>query len=113
MQQFGDGAGRVLVGSQSFWEGIDVPGDALQCVLIDKLPFPPPDDPLIEARGRQIEARGGDPFGESFVAEAAVSLKQGGGRLIRSSTTSVCSWCATRAWSPWATARGCARRCHP
>jgi len=84
MQQFGDGRRRILVGSQSFWEGIDVPGDALQCVLIDKLPFPPPDDPLIEARGRQIQARGGDPFGEGFVAEAAVSLKQGGGRLIRS-----------------------------
>jgi ATP-dependent DNA helicase DinG len=45
-------AGRVLVGSQSFWEGIDMPGDALQCVLIDKLPFPPPNDPLVEARVR-------------------------------------------------------------
>jgi ATP-dependent DNA helicase DinG len=73
----------VLVGSQSFWEGIDVPGDALQCVVIDKLPFPPPNDPLVEARGRQVQGRGGDAFQEVFVAEAAVSLKQGGGRLIR------------------------------
>ena len=71
------------MGSQSFWEGIDVPGDALQCVLIDKLPFPPPNDPLVEARVRQIEERGGRAFEEFFVAETAVSLKQGGGRLIR------------------------------
>ncbi len=83
MQRFGQGRGRLLLGSQSFWEGIDVPGDALQCVLIDKLPFPPPNDPLVEARGRQVQARGGDAFQEVFVAEAAVALKQGGGRLIR------------------------------
>ncbi|MFM7531591.1 MAG: ATP-dependent DNA helicase [Rubrivivax sp.] len=83
VQRFGDGRGRLLIGSQSFWEGIDMPGDALQCVVIDKLPFPPPDDPLVEARGRQIRARGGEPFAEVFVAEAAVSLKQGAGRLIR------------------------------
>lgn len=83
LQRFGDGRRRVLVGSQSFWEGIDVPGEALQCVVIDKLPFPPPNDPLVEARVRQIEARGGQPFAEFFVSEAAISLKQGGGRLIR------------------------------
>ncbi len=86
LQRFGTGRDCVLVGSQSFWEGIDVPGDALQCVLIDKLPFPPPSDPLVEARVRQIEARGGNAFNEYFVAEAAVSLKQGAGRLIRSET---------------------------
>ncbi len=86
LQRFASGRGCVLLGSQSFWEGIDVPGDALQCVLIDKLPFPPPNDPLVEARVRQIEARGGNAFNEYFVAEAAVSLKQGGGRLIRSET---------------------------
>jgi ATP-dependent DNA helicase DinG len=86
LQQYGDGRRRVLVGSQSFWEGIDVPGDALQCVLIDKLPFPPPNDPLVEARVRQIEARGGNAFNEFFVAETAISLKQGGGRLIRTET---------------------------
>jgi ATP-dependent DNA helicase DinG len=75
--------GAVLVGSQSFWEGIDVPGDALQCVLIDKLPFPPPNDPLIEARTKRLTAAGRDAFDDCFVAEAAVSLKQGAGRLIR------------------------------
>jgi len=73
----------VLVGSQSFWEGIDVPGDALQCVLIDKLPFPPPNDPLIEARVKRLQSQGRDSFNDCFVAEAAVSLKQGAGRLIR------------------------------
>jgi len=83
LQRYGDGRGAVLVGSQTFWEGIDMPGDALQCVLIDKLPFPPPNDPLVEARVRQLRAAGRDPFGEYFVAEAAVSLKQGAGRLIR------------------------------
>jgi ATP-dependent DNA helicase DinG len=74
----------VLVGSQSFWEGIDVVGAALQCVVIDKLPFPPPNDPLIEARAQRVRAEGREPFTECFVAEAAVSLKQGAGRLIRS-----------------------------
>lgn len=83
LQRYGDGVGKVLVGSQSFWEGIDVPGDALQCVLIDKLPFPPPNDPLVKARAQAIEARGGSPFEDYFLAEAAVSLKQGAGRLIR------------------------------
>ncbi len=82
LERFARG-GSVLVGSQSFWEGIDVPGDALQCVLIDKLPFPPPNDPLIEARTRRLTAEGRDAFNDCFVAEAAVSLKQGAGRLIR------------------------------
>jgi ATP-dependent DNA helicase DinG len=83
LQRFLSGPGHVLVGSQSFWEGIDVPGDALQCVLIDKLPFPPPNDPLVQARSRALQSRGRDPFNDYFVAEAAVSLKQGAGRLIR------------------------------
>lgn len=86
LQRFLAHPAAVLVGSQSFWEGIDVPGDALQCVLIDKLPFPPPNDPLIEARVKRLEAQGRNAFIECFVAEAAVSLKQGGGRLIRSET---------------------------
>jgi ATP-dependent DNA helicase DinG len=86
LQRFLDAPAAVLVGSQTFWEGIDVPGDALQCVLIDKLPFPPPNDPLIEARVKALEAEGGNPFNECFVADAAVSLKQGAGRLVRSET---------------------------
>jgi ATP-dependent DNA helicase DinG len=86
LQSFLSARAAVLVGSQTFWEGIDVPGDALQCVLIDKLPFPPPNDPLIEARVRKLEAEGRNPFDECFVADAAVSLKQGAGRLVRSET---------------------------
>jgi ATP-dependent DNA helicase DinG len=84
MQRFLTAPRAVLVGSQSFWEGVDVPGDALQCVVIDKLPFPPPNDPLVEARVRRLESEGRNPFADFFVAEAAISLKQGAGRLIRS-----------------------------
>jgi ATP-dependent DNA helicase DinG len=83
MQRFLADPRSVLVGSQSFWEGVDVPGDALQCVVIDKLPFPPPGDPLVEARVRRLESEGRNAFNDYFVAEAAVSLKQGAGRLIR------------------------------
>ena len=83
LQQFIDDPRAVLVGSASFWEGIDVPGDTLQCVLIDKLPFPPPNDPLVEARVKRLEAAGRNAFAHYFIAEAAIALKQGGGRLIR------------------------------
>jgi ATP-dependent DNA helicase DinG len=76
----------VLVGSQSFWEGVDVVGERLQCVVIDKLPFPPPNDPLVEARSTRLERQGRNPFSEYFVPEAAIALKQGAGRLIRSET---------------------------
>jgi ATP-dependent DNA helicase DinG len=73
----------VLVATASFWEGFDVPGDALQAVIIDKLPFPPPNDPVVEARGQRLEAQGRSSFNDYFLPEAAVSLKQGAGRLIR------------------------------
>ena len=79
-------AGCILVASASFWEGVDLPGDALQMVIIDKLPFPPPNDPLVEARSQRLEAAGRSPFNEFFLPEAAVSLKQGAGRLIRRET---------------------------
>jgi ATP-dependent DNA helicase DinG len=75
--------GFVLVATASFWEGFDVPGDALQAVIIDKLPFPPPNDPMVQARCARIEREGGSAFNEYSVAEAAVTLKQGAGRLIR------------------------------
>ena len=81
-----EGRGCVLVASASFWEGIDVPGDALQLLVIDKLPFPPPNDPMAEARSKAIEAEGRNPFNDYFLPEAAVSLKQGAGRLIRRET---------------------------
>ena len=78
--------GCILVASASFWEGIDVPGDALQLVIIDKLPFPPPNDPMTEARTKALEAAGRSAFNDYFVPEAAVALKQGAGRLIRRET---------------------------
>jgi ATP-dependent DNA helicase DinG len=78
--------GCVLVASASFWEGVDVPGEALQMVIIDKLPFPPPGDPLVEARGQRLESQGRSPFNDYFIPEAAVALKQGAGRLIRRET---------------------------
>jgi len=76
----------VLLGSQSFWEGVDVPGDALSLVVIDKLPFAPPDDPLLAARLAHIERLGGNAFLDYQLPEAAINLKQGAGRLIRTET---------------------------
>ena len=91
MERFREGAqlggmGCVLVASASFWEGFDVPGDALQLVVIDKLPFPPPNDPLVEARSQRLECMGKSSFSDYSLPEAAVALKQGAGRLIRSET---------------------------
>ena len=88
MERFREGAdhgqrGCVLVASATFWEGFDVPGDALELVVIDKLPFPPPGDPVVEARTRRIEKEGGKAFKAYALPEAAVALKQGAGRLIR------------------------------
>lgn len=80
------GRGCVLVASSTFWEGVDIPGDALQLVVIDKLPFPPPDDPMVEARSRQLETVGRSPFADYMLPEAAMALKQGAGRLIRRET---------------------------
>lgn len=89
--------GCVLVATASFWEGFDVPGDALQAVIIDKLPFPPPGDPLVEARCNRIEREGGSAFNEYSVPEVAVALKQGAGRLIRrESDTGVLVICDSR-----------------
>ena len=76
----------VLLGSASFWEGVDVPGDALSLVVIDKLPFAPPDDPLFAARLDRLKADGGNPFMEWQLPQAAIALKQGAGRLIRTET---------------------------
>jgi len=76
----------VLLGSQSFWEGVDVQGEALSVVVIDKLPFAPPDDPLLAARLAHIAREGGNPFLDYQLPQASISLKQGAGRLIRSET---------------------------
>jgi ATP-dependent DNA helicase DinG len=73
----------ILVASASFWEGIDIPGEALQLLVIDKLPFAPPDDPLQQARAEELESIGKSAFRELHLPQAAVALKQGAGRLIR------------------------------
>ena len=83
-RQRGQGeAGCLLVASASFWEGIDIPGDDLQLLVIDKLPFAPPDDPVLRARARHMEAQGQSAFKVLHLPLAAVALKQGAGRLIR------------------------------
>ena len=74
----------ILVGAASFWEGVDVVGDALSLLLIDKLPFAPPDDPVLEAQSEALRRRGGDPFRTIQLPAASLALKQGAGRLIRS-----------------------------
>lgn len=91
MERFREGSengqpGCVLVASATFWEGFDVPGDALELLVIDKLPFPPPGDPLVEARSFQLQRAGKKPFAAYALPEAAVALKQGAGRLIRRET---------------------------
>jgi ATP-dependent DNA helicase DinG len=73
----------VLLGSASFWEGVDVRGEALSLVVIDKLPFAPPDDPVLAARIDAIKSEGGNPFNELQLPQAVLALKQGAGRLIR------------------------------
>ena len=73
----------VLLGSQSFWEGVDVRGDALSLVIIDKLPFAPPDDPVLAARIEGVRSQGGNPFNDLQLPQAVLQLKQGAGRLIR------------------------------
>ncbi|RBP51617.1 ATP-dependent DNA helicase [Arenicella xantha] len=76
----------VLLGTMSFWEGVDVPGDALRCVIIDKLPFESPFDPVIKARLNAMQAEGNNPFMNYQVPRAVITLRQGAGRLIRSVT---------------------------
>ena len=83
LQQFRDTPHSVLFATASFWQGVDVVGDALSCVIIDKLPFTSPGDPITAARIDAIRARGGDPFGEYQVPLAILALQQGLGRLIR------------------------------
>ena len=83
LQQFVSAGNALLVATSSFWEGVDVRGDALSLVIIDKLPFTSPDDPLLKARMEDCRLRGGDPFDEVQLPDAVITLKQGVGRLIR------------------------------
>ena len=86
LEQFRRAERPVLIGSASFWEGVDVVGAQLSLVVIDKLPFAPPDDPVEQARARALRRQGGDPFMQRSLPQAAMTLKQGAGRLIRSET---------------------------
>lgn len=86
LEKFRRDGSAVLFGTDSFWQGVDVPGDALQNVVITKLPFSVPDHPLLEARLDRIRERGGNPFMDYQVPEAIIKLRQGFGRLIRSRT---------------------------
>jgi ATP-dependent DNA helicase DinG len=83
LEQFRESGQGVLLGSSSFWEGVDVIGDALSLVVIDKLPFAAPDDPVMEARSDALRKAGGNPFTQLYLPQAVISLKQGAGRLIR------------------------------
>lgn len=84
LEQFREEVDSVLIATATFWQGVDVPGESLSLLVIDKLPFAPPDDPLVAARCERISAQGGDWFAEYSVPTAILQLRQGFGRLIRS-----------------------------
>jgi ATP-dependent DNA helicase DinG len=86
LDRFRETPNAVLFATQSFWQGVDVQGEQLSCVIIDKLPFAVPTDPIVAARSRFIEENGGRSFMDYSVPQAVISLKQGIGRLIRSRT---------------------------
>ena len=83
IHQFKSLGNAVLLGTSTFWEGVDVRGDALSCVIIDKFPFASPGDPVLEARIKSIREQGGNPFAEYQLPQAVIAMKQGVGRLIR------------------------------
>src|SRR5205814_9450503 len=86
LRKFRETPNAVLFATSSFWQGVDVRGEQLSCVIVDKLPFAVPSDPIIAARQRYVEEQGGSSFYEYSVPQAIISLKQGWGRLIRSTT---------------------------
>lgn len=93
LEQFKAVDRSVLLGTDSFWEGVDVAGDALRCVIIVKLPFQVPNEPIIQARMEAIKAKGGNPFLDYSIPNAIVKFKQGFGRLIRKKRDRGCILC--------------------
>jgi len=83
LERFREAGDAVLVATMSFWEGVDVPGRALRLVILDKIPFAVPTDPVVAARSAELERQGGNAFGEYSIPAAAITLKQGFGRLLR------------------------------
>ena len=86
LEEFRANIGSVILGADSFWQGVDVPGQALENIIITKLPFPVPGEPLVEARMEEMERNGVDSFKNYFLPEAILKLRQGFGRLIRTKT---------------------------
>lgn len=104
LEKFRSTPHTVLVGSMSFWEGIDIRGEALSVVVIDRIPFSPPDDPIVAARCNWIKSNGGHPFLDYQVPEAVTLLRQGAGRLIRSEEDrGVFMLCDSRVFTRWGT----------
>jgi len=93
LEKFKAHGDEVLLGTDSFWEGVDVPGEALRLVIIVKLPFPVPSDPLLQARSEHLKALGRDPFNEDSVPQAVMKFKQGFGRLMRRKEDRGCVLC--------------------
>ena len=93
IEQFKEKDGCVLFGTDSFWEGVDVAGESLRCVIIVKLPFKAPNDPLMEAYAQALTAEGKNPFFDYAVPQAVVKFKQGFGRLMRQKSDRGCVLC--------------------
>jgi hypothetical protein len=103
----------VLFGTSSFWQGVDVQGEQLSCVIIDRLPFAVPSDPVVAARVRAIDAGGGNAFFEYRVPSAVITLKQGFGRLIRSLHDRLAGFCSTTGFEEAIRARVCGESAAP
>ena len=111
VKQFAEDEPTCLFGTLSLWQGVDVPGPSLRLVIIDRIPFPRPDDPLSSARQRAVAAKGGNGFMAVAATHAALLLAQGAGRLLRSQPTAAWSRSSTPAWRRPATAVSCATPC--